>query len=148
LKYPILDIAKGYNMKKLMVFALVFIFLLSSAGCTPKPKDAITIVKEYYVAMNAHDVDKAMSYLAEDAIVCCSTLTGETLQGSNIRAMLIEVFGYNTSYVNSDYSEKDGEVRYTYTVTAGSKEVGSGSDGLTIVKNGKIIFDGVESNKP
>jgi hypothetical protein len=152
LKYPILDIAKGDNMKKLMVFALVFIFLLSSAGCAPKPKDAITIVKEYYAAMNAHDVDKALSYLADDAMVCCTIDASENLvQGKEeIRKLLQQAFSYNLSYLNSDYTEKDGEVRCTYTVTSGSssKVVASGTDGLTIVKDGKIIFDGVESNRP
>jgi hypothetical protein len=53
-----------------MVFTLVFIYVLTLIGCGPKPKDATTIVQEYWAAMGAHDVDKAPGYLTDDAIVC------------------------------------------------------------------------------
>jgi limonene-1,2-epoxide hydrolase len=137
-------------MKKLLLFSLIFMYVLTITGCGPKSKDAITIVKEYWAALDAHDLDKAMSYLADDAIGCCDD-TNNTVQGrEKIRALFQQMFSIypDIRNQNSDYSEKNGEVRYTYKMIIGSNVVASGSDGLTIVKDGKIIFDGLESNKP
>jgi hypothetical protein len=39
-------------------------------------------------------------------------------------------------------------VGYDYEVLIAGEVVETGTDGLTIVKNGKIVFDGTESSEP
>ena len=48
----------------------------------------------------------------------------------------------------SNLRESNGEVRYDYIVYYGSNEIDRDTDGLTIVKNGQIVFDGLEQDKP
>jgi limonene-1,2-epoxide hydrolase len=145
---------KGERMKRFLFFSLSFLFVL--AACSQQPsaaptatKDAISIVEEFYAAMNAHDLPRVMSYLADNAILTADN-SGKTVQGAEeIWALLKpELATRNYQWENSDFSEKAGEVQYTQKVTDGPFVVFMISDGLTIVKDGKIIFNGMVSNKP
>lgn len=87
-----------------------------------------------------------LSLLADDAV---ATAPGSKLQGKEaIRKALQENMELGFRSENSNYRESNGEVRYDYKVYFGSNQVDSNTDGLTIVRNGKIVFDGLERDKP
>ena len=135
-------------MKKRLLVSIMFIFVFTFSGCGPNPKDATTIVKEFYAAINAHDLEKAMSYMADDAILCCNSKGELVNDRDEIRNLYQGGFYLNHTAEITDLSEKDGEVRYSYTFFVNGVKVASGTDGFIIINNGKIAFEGVESMKP
>jgi hypothetical protein len=136
-------------MKNFLLISLLALWGLILAACgstTPAAADPTTIVKEYYAAVNSKNLDKALSLLADDAI---ATAPNSQLQGKEaIRKVLQENMALDFRSENSNYRESNGEVRYDYVVYFGSNEADRNTDGLTIVKNGKIVFDGLERDKP
>jgi hypothetical protein len=44
----------------------------------------------------------------------------------------------------SNFRNMDGKVVYDYKVMQGSNLLDQGTNGLTVVKDGKIVFDGTE----
>jgi ketosteroid isomerase-like protein len=135
-------------MKTILLISLLLLLSVMLIACGPAAStaDPTTIVKEYYAAIGAKDLDKALSLLAEDAI---ATAPGAKFQGKDaIRKVLQENMALDFRSENSNYRESNGEVRYDYVAYFGSNEVDRNTDGLTIVKNGKIVFDGLERDKP
>ncbi|MDH4557262.1 ester cyclase [Pseudomonas sp. BN417] len=69
-----------------------FILLCATAGLVQAADDAKAIVDGYMAAWNAHDVDKAASFLAEDAVYFDATV-GTPQQGrAAARDNVIKVF--------------------------------------------------------
>ncbi len=102
--------------------------------------DAVTVVQQYYAAYNARDIDKAVSFLADDVVFINPTGTyiGKAKARENLEAiakdgLIFELF---------DFKEENGRVVYAYKVIIGGETVETGAGGLTIVKNGLIVFDG------
>ena len=52
------------------------------------------------------------------------------------------------SFELSEFKDQDGRVSYAYKVLINGQVVEEGTGGLTIVKNGKIVFDGTETTEP
>jgi ketosteroid isomerase-like protein len=104
--------------------------------------EQIWIVQKYYEAVNAKDLDLAMSYIANNAVFINPT---GTYEGTNtIRESLA---GLNTDGITFELSNLRntlGKVVYDYKVMQGDNLLDQGTNGLTIVKDGKIIFDGTE----
>ena len=136
-------------MKNLMIVSLVAVLVLALVGCgstTPASTDPATIVKNYYDAIAAKDLDKVMSFLADDALL---TNPQGKFQGKEaIRPYMQGLIDDGFHSENSNYRESNGEVRYDYKVYFGDELVDQNTDGLTIVQDGKIVFDGLEKDKP
>lgn len=135
-------------MKKIVLLGMMAVLGLVVTACAAAAPaaDPISVVKDYYAAINGKDLDKALGLLADDVIV---TAPGSKLQGKEaMRKLLQENMGLNFRSEISNLRESNGEVRYDYIVYYGSNEVDRDSDGLTIVNNGKIVFDGLEQDKP
>ena len=136
-------------MRNLLLVSLITLLGLTLAACAPAATtaaDPMTIVKEYYAAINGKDLDKALSLLADDAV---ATAPGSKLQGKDaIRKMLQDNMELDFRSEISHLRESNGEVRYDYIVYFGSNEIDRDTDGLTIVRNGKIVLDGLEQDKP
>jgi hypothetical protein len=118
--------------------------MLAACGpaATPTP-DPISILQGYYDAVNAKDIDKAMSFIAEDAV-----FTGElgaTFSGHpEIRATLQSAIDAGVTFEVSDVRATNGRLVYEYLAHVPNVLSPSGT-GLAIVKDGKIIFDGTEA---
>ena len=112
----------------------------------PQAPGAITIVQNYYAAIKANQLDIVMSFYADDALL--TTPQGKYQGKAAIRPYMKSLLDQGYYSENSNYRESSGEVRYDYKVYLGSALVDQNNDGLTIVKNGKIVFDGLESHKP
>lgn len=136
-------------MRNFLPVSLVILLSLALIACVPAATtaaDPVTIVKEYYAAINGKDLDKALSLLADDAV---ATAPGSKLQGkAAIGKVLQDNMELNFRSEISNLRESNGEVRYDYIVYYGSNEIDRDTDGLTIVKNGQIVFDGLEQDKP
>jgi hypothetical protein len=111
-----------------------------AAAPTPEPT---SILQGYYDAVNDKDIDKAMSFIAEDAV-----FTGElgaTFSGhAEIRATLQSAIDAGVTFEVSDVRVTDGRLVYQYQAHVPNALSPSGT-GLAIVKDGKIIFDGTEA---
>ena len=58
-------------MRNFLLVSLVILLSLALIACVPAATtaaDPVTIVKEYYAAINGKDLDKALSLLADDAV--------------------------------------------------------------------------------
>ena len=109
--------------------------------------EQIWIVQKYYEALNAKKLDFAMSFVAGDAVFINPTGTykGESAIHESLKSL-------NTNGITFDLSNfrnTNGKVVYDYKVMQGTNLLDQGTDGLTMVKDGKIVFDGTErTEKP
>jgi ketosteroid isomerase-like protein len=107
-----------------------------------EPAEQIWVVQKYYEALNAKKLDLAMSFIAIDALFINPTGTYEGAEA--IRESLA---GLNTDGIIFDLSNfrnTDGKIIYDYKVLQGGNLLDQGTNGLTIVKDGMIVFDGTE----
>lgn len=134
-------------MRKLINLSLVIVFVSILGACGSTTQESPTsIVQKYYAAINAQKLDEAISYLADDVLTTSpqGRIQGKEAVSKNLGVMVRS----NFKSENSNYRETNGEVRYDYIVYIGGSEVDRNTDGLTIVKDGKIVFDGLERDKP
>lgn len=108
--------------------------------------EAKYVIQKYYDAFNAHDLDLAMYFVASDAIFINPTGSYEGLEA--IRASLEGLAADNISFNISKLRGLDGRIIYDYEVLQSGTLLDQGTNGLTIVRDGKIIFDGTEDTEP
>jgi hypothetical protein len=136
------------NLKRtsvLLLAAALFLGLVAAA-CQPAGPAPTTVVRDYYEALNSEDIDAAMGYIAPEAVFINPTGTYEGADA--IRASLEFLAAENISFNLSNLRDTNGRVVYDYEVLVAGEVVETGTDGLTIVNNGKIVFDGTESSEP
>src|SRR5919108_179184 len=104
--------------------------------------EQVWVVQKYYEALNAKQLDLAMSFIAGDALFINPTGTYEGAEA--IRESLA---GLNTDGITFDLSNfrnTDGKIIYDYKVMQAGNVLDQGTNGLTVVKDGKVVFDGTE----
>ena len=104
--------------------------------------EQIWVVQKYYEALNAKDLDLAMSFIASNALFINPT---GTYEGSD--AIRESLKGLNTDGLTFDLSNfrnTEGKIIYDYKVIQGGNVLDQGTNGLTIVKDGQVVFDGTE----
>jgi ketosteroid isomerase-like protein len=108
--------------------------------------EQIWIVQKYYEAVNARKLDLAMSFIARDAVFINPT---GTYEGTD--AIHKSLAGLNTDGITfklSNFRNTDGTVVYDYEVLQAGNVLDRGTNGLTMVKDGLIVFDGTEETLP
>jgi limonene-1,2-epoxide hydrolase len=137
-------------MNKLLVVSSLLLtlsaFVACSSGTTPSPTgvtttDAVKILQAYFQALTEGDIDKAMSFVADDAVFIDPM--GKYVGEENIRAVYAPQMNKGGRWEPSDINDVNGKGKLIYNFTAYIDDtiVFSGK-GLTVVKDGKIIFDG------
>jgi hypothetical protein len=111
-----------------------------------EPAEQIWIVQKYYEALNAKELDLAMSFIAPDAQFINPTGTYEGADA--IRESLAGLNKDGITFELSNFRNTDGTIVYDYQVLQGGNVLDKGTNGLTIVKAGKIVFDGTEETNP
>ena len=104
--------------------------------------EQIWVVQKYYEALNAKNVELAMSFIAGEAVFINPT---GTYEGTN--AIRKSLAGLNTDDITFDLSNfrnTEGKIIYDYKVLQGGNLLDQGTNGLTVVKDGKVVFDGTE----
>jgi ketosteroid isomerase-like protein len=104
--------------------------------------EQIWIVQEYYEALNAKQLDMAMSFIAPDALFINPTGTYEGAQA--IRESLAGLNNDGITFDLSNFRNEDGKIIYDYQVLQGGNVLDTGTNGLTVVRDGKILFDGTK----
>ena len=116
-------------------------------GITNTEKEwATAVVHGYYDAYNAGDLDQAVKYLADDVVFINPTGTyqGKAQARENLQAIQKD----GLTFFLSNFKDDNGRVTYAYQVKQNGQPIENGDGGLTIVKNGLIVFDGtVETEK-
>ena len=108
--------------------------------------EQIWVVQKYYEAINAKNLDLAMSFIASDALFINPT---GTYEGAD--AIRDSLAGLNTDGITfnlSNFRNTDGTIVYDYEVLQGGNVLDKGTNGLTKVKDGLIVFDGTEETFP
>jgi ketosteroid isomerase-like protein len=107
-----------------------------------EPAEQIWVVQKYYEALNAKQLDLAMSFIASDALFINPTGTYEGAEA--IRESLAGLNTDGITFELSNFRNTLGKVVYDYKVLQGANLLDQGTNGLTMVKDGKIVFDGTE----
>lgn len=104
--------------------------------------EQIWVVQKYYEALNAKKLDIAMSFIASDAVFINPTGTYEGADA--VRASLEGLNTDGITFELSNFRNTDGTTVYDYKVMQGDNLLDQGTNGLTIIKDGKVVFDGTE----
>jgi limonene-1,2-epoxide hydrolase len=126
----------------MVVIGLTASVLVGCGG--DRSSDEIQVVKDFYAAVNAKDMETAMKYVAERAVFINPT---GTYRGAKAVRDFLEQHE-DVTYEHTNFRAQDGRVVYDFTVTNYIQVVAEGTDGLTIVEDGKIVFDGTEGTEP
>ena len=118
----------------MMLFILLTAPLLMAPGSDPCP--TCGVIQEFYAALEAKDVDKAMFYIAEDAVLWRGDKVA--YRGKDeIKEQLkreIKLYRFKVDYITADREA----VSYAWTVISDS-DVWTGTD-TAIVENGQILM--------
>lgn len=104
--------------------------------------EQIWVVQKYYEALNAKNLDLAMSFIAADALFINPTGTYEGAE-----AIRESLSGLNTDGITfelSNFRNTSGKIVYDYKVMQSGNLLDQGTNGLTVVEDGLVIFDGTE----
>jgi ketosteroid isomerase-like protein len=107
---------------------------------------AVQIVKAFYADVNAKKIDKAMRYVAPEAVFI--NPTGKYKGRAAIREFLRRGASEGIVFEHTNFRVHGGRVVYDFRVKQYASIVATGNDGLTVVKAGKIVFDGTEATEP
>src|SRR6185503_7055406 len=132
----------------LTIFALASAsFLAACAPAAPAPKaeisDPVTVVQTFYEIINTKDVDKAMSLTAEDYVMNDPFGTYDRA-GAAIQWQAVVDAGLSFNQTNF-VDTGGGRVTSCYEVLENGKSIDKGCGNVTHVRNGKIIYDGLEA---
>ena len=108
--------------------------------------EQIWVVQKYYETLNAKNLDLAMSFIASDALFINPTGTYEGADA--IRESLAGLNNDGITFDLSNFRNTDGTIVYDYEVLQGGTVLDKGTNGLTLVKDGMIVFDGTEDTLP
>jgi limonene-1,2-epoxide hydrolase len=127
------------------VFGLAGTFGGGSASANGGP---VQVVRAFFDDLNAHQIDKAMRYVSPKAVF--DEPIGTFAGRAAIRRLLErEVFRDRTVFHHSDFRVHGDRVVYDFRLTQDPGGiVAAGNNGLDIVKDGKIVYDGTEATKP
>ena len=117
-----------------------------SSASNSQSADAVAVVRGYYDAFNKKQIDQAVTYIADDARFI--NPTGDYTGKAQIREHLQGIANEGLSFDLSQFKNDNGRVTYAYKVLINGELVEEGDGGLTIVKNGKIVFDGTVETDP
>ena len=132
------------SLKRLALALLLTLTLaLPLAACAPAAPKPADVVARYYAALNAQELDQAMAFIAPDAVFV--NPYGRFAGTEAVRASLQLVMNDGITFDLSNFRDTNGRVTYDYTVKVGGEAVESGTDGLTVVQNGKITLDATEA---
>jgi ketosteroid isomerase-like protein len=107
-----------------------------------EPAEQIWTAQEYYEALNAAELDQAMTFIASHAVFINPTGTYEG--ASAIRESLAGLNKDGITFDLSNFRNAGGKVSYDYRVMQGGSLLDQGTNGLTVVEDGRIVFDGTE----
>src|SRR5215510_12968170 len=135
-------------MKTKYLLTLIVAFTLLLGACAPATpakdmSDPVIVVQSFYEAFNAKDLNKAMSLTAEDYVMNDPFGTYDKAAAAvQCKSVMDEGITFNqTNFVDTG----NGRVTSCYDVIQDGKSIDKGCGNVTHVRDGKIIFDGLEA---
>jgi ketosteroid isomerase-like protein len=107
---------------------------------------AVAVVASFYSALSNKETDRAMTYVADDASFI--NASGSYDGREEIRGLLQANANQDTTFELDNFRATGGHVAYDFVIRQGDLAVAQGTNGVTIVERGKIVFDGDETNEP
>jgi limonene-1,2-epoxide hydrolase len=112
----------------------------------PASGDPVQIVKAFFDDVNTGQIDKAMRYVSPKAVF--DEPIGTFRGRAAIRGLLRREVAHQSVFHHSNFRVHGGRVIYDFRLTQYPVGiVATGTDGLTIVKDGKIVWDGTVSEE-
>jgi len=126
----------------LILIGIPFPFLLAS--CTSaKPRDPVSVVQAANDRLSEGDLDGMMEFYSDDAVMCSP---GGCFHGSQeIRDKLTSYMTLHRRIELSDLSSDGNVVTFTLKSYQGGILAENVPDGLNVVVDGRIIFDGTKA---
>jgi limonene-1,2-epoxide hydrolase len=113
----------------------------------PASGDPVQIVKAFFDDINTGQVDKAMRYVSPKAVF--DEPIGTFRGRAAVRGLLRREVSHQVVFHHSNFRVHGGRVVYDFRITQYPEGIiATGTDGLTIVKDGKIVWDGTVSTEP
>lgn len=133
-------------LSRFMIIVAAAALLL--AACAPAlpvtdSKDPVTVVQNFYEVLNTKDVEKAMSLTAEDYVMNDPFGTYDRA-GALIQWQAVVDAGLTFNQTNF-VDTGNGRVTSCYEVFENGTSIDKGCGNVTHVRDGKIIFDGLEA---
>ena len=130
--------ARSLALLAVVGFGLAGTFCGGSASASGHPAE---IVKVFFDDLNAHQIDKAMRYVSPKAVF--DEPIGTFRGRAAVRGLLRREVAHQIVFHHSNFRVHGGRVVYDFRLTQYPFGiVATGTDGLTIVKGGKIVWDG------
>ncbi len=124
------------------LFLVCIALLLISCASTPS-SNPLSVVQGVFESLNKADIDGYVSYYADDAVMCSP---GGCFHGTEeIKAKMGSYMQLHRRFEISDMKANGNEVTYVFKGFEGDRLVESANDGLFVVLDGKVIFDGSEA---
>lgn len=117
---------------------------IGGAPATATLKNPIDVVQAFYTLMNAKQYDAALLFVADDAVF--AEPDGKATGKEAIRQHFMQAAASGFTAETSNFKVNGDKVTYSYKVLQGGSVIATGDDGVDIVRNGKIVFDGFEPN--
>src|SRR5215510_5829034 len=131
----------------LPLLSLILTFSLLLGACAPTvavtdSTEPVAVVQNFYEILNTKDVAKAMTLTAEDYVMNDPFGTYDrTAAQTQWQAVVDAGLTFDqTNFVDTG----DGRVTSCYEVFENGKSIDKGCGNVTHVRDGKIIFDGLE----
>lgn len=126
----------------------IIIVMIVLVSCQPttvgQPTDPATVMDAYTAAINAHDVETALSYVADDAVY--SRPTGDFKGKEEIRQFIEDIIARNVQVELFGQRQVDGErvtwqsrVRLDDPQNPGGPQLEIVNNSESIVRDGKIV---------
>jgi hypothetical protein len=106
----------------------------------------MSVFQQFYAALNAKQIEQALGYVADEAIF--APPLGRYVGKTEVRRLLNYLIQNDYFFEFSNVRDADGKITATYKVWSCGRLADQGDDGVTIVKDGQIIFDGVTATAP
>jgi ketosteroid isomerase-like protein len=137
------------NQKQPIIVAAISLLLtIVLSACQPvaptaESVDPAKIVEKFYQLVNAKDIDKAMALAADDYVMNDPSGTYNKADAAKQWKSVVDA---GLSFEQTNFKNTNGRVTSCYLVRAASgSEIDKGCDNVTHVRDGKIIFDGLQS---
>jgi hypothetical protein len=122
---------------------ILFWFVLTACGpASTSATEPIGVLQGYLNGLNAENLDQAMSFVADQAVFISGV--NRYAGSAEIRATLQSAINDGVTIHARDFSEDNGRVLYKAHIFVRDGEVDM-VKALTIIRDGKIVFDGTES---
>lgn len=126
-----------------LLFIAASLLLAACAPATPEKdlSDPLTLVTEYYAAIESNDIPKAMSYVSEDYVM--TDPSGFTVGKEAATTAWNGYIDAGFTFDQSDFKADGNRVTSCYKVYEKGNLIDEGCGAVTHVSQGKVIFDGL-----